>query len=146
MPERRCKRSHMPVHSSWELRRLNDEPVRKPRPSSPTSTPTNAYPNQRPARLKVGGIQDGFFPREKNAGFLRYKNALVVQRIQSHQPSDLRVCTVTAAELYTGCLKSAKPVENRARVDSVLTPYMCLPFDLAPAEVFAQIPHHLKPP
>jgi tRNA(fMet)-specific endonuclease VapC len=76
--------------------------------------------------------------------FLRNKNALVVQRIQSHQPSDLRVCTVTAAELYTGCLKSAKPVEIRAKVDSVLMPYICLPFDLTAAEVFAQIRHHLE--
>jgi tRNA(fMet)-specific endonuclease VapC len=76
--------------------------------------------------------------------FLRHKNALVIQRIQSHQPSDLRVCAVTAAELYTGCLQSAKPVENRTKVDALLGPYTCLPFDVAAAEEFAQIRHHLE--
>jgi tRNA(fMet)-specific endonuclease VapC len=76
--------------------------------------------------------------------FLRTKSALVVQRIQAHQPSDLRVCAVTAAELYTGCLQSAKPVENRAKVDALLAPYICLPFDLAAADIFAQIRRHLE--
>lgn len=41
--------------------------------------------------------------------FLRNRNALVVQRIHAHQPSELRVCSVSAAELYHGCLRSAKP-------------------------------------
>jgi tRNA(fMet)-specific endonuclease VapC len=76
--------------------------------------------------------------------FLRNKNALVVQRIQAHQPPDLRVCSITAAELYIGCLKSAKPVENRAKVDSLLAPYIFLPFDAAAADLFAQIRHHLE--
>jgi len=76
--------------------------------------------------------------------FLRNKNALVVQRIQAHQPPDLRVCSITAAELYIGCLKSAIPVENRAKVDSLLAPYIFLPFDAAAADLFAQIRHHLE--
>ena len=76
--------------------------------------------------------------------FLRNRNALVVQRIRAHQPSELRVCTVTAAELYFGCLKSTKPADNRANVDAVLAPYQCLPFDLAAADEFARIRHHLE--
>jgi tRNA(fMet)-specific endonuclease VapC len=76
--------------------------------------------------------------------FLRKKNALVIQRIQSHQPSDLRVCSVTAAELFLGCLRSAKPVHNRAKVDSLLAPYICLPFDSAAADAFADIRFYLE--
>jgi len=76
--------------------------------------------------------------------FLRNKSALVIKRIQSHQPSDLRVCAVTAAELYNGCLRSAKPVENRTKVDKLLWPYICLPFDVAAAEAFALIRYHLE--
>src|ERR1017187_3547870 len=76
--------------------------------------------------------------------FLRNRNALVVQRIHAHQPSELRVCTVAAAELYFGCLKSAKPALHRAKVDAVLAPYVCLPFDLAAADELAQIRHHLE--
>jgi len=41
-------------------------------------------------------------------------------------------------------LRSAKPVENRAKVDALLAPYVCLPFDVAAAEVFAQIRHHFE--
>src|ERR1700730_1293795 len=76
--------------------------------------------------------------------FLRNRNALVVKRIQGHQPSDLRVCSITAAELYVGCLKSPNPVANRAKVDAVLAPYICLPFDIPAADVYAQIRHYLE--
>jgi len=76
--------------------------------------------------------------------FLRNRNALVVQRIHARQPSELRVCTVTSAELYFGCLKSAKPAFHRAKVDAVLAPYICLPFDAPAAEMFAQIRFHLE--
>ena len=76
--------------------------------------------------------------------FLRNKNALVVQRIHMHQPAELRVCTVTAAELYFGCLKSSKPAAYRATVDAVLAPYVLLPFDIAAADEFAKIRHHLE--
>ena len=76
--------------------------------------------------------------------FLRNCNALVVQRMHAHQPSELRICTVTAAELYFGCLKSAKPAAHRATVDAVLVPYLCLPFDLAAADEFAAIRRYLE--
>src|SRR5712691_6519723 len=76
--------------------------------------------------------------------FLRNRKALVVQRIRARQPADLRVCTVTAAELYFGCLKSARPALHRAKVDTVLAPYLCLPFDLAAADDFARIRQHLE--
>ena len=76
--------------------------------------------------------------------FLRKKNALVIQRIQSHPPSDLRVCSITAAELFLGCLQSAKPVENRTQVDALLAPYAWLPFDATAADAFAEIRNHLE--
>jgi tRNA(fMet)-specific endonuclease VapC len=76
--------------------------------------------------------------------FLRTGNALVIQRIQSHQPADLRVCTISAAELYFGCLKSAKPADNRPKVEALLAPYICLTFDSGAADHFAQIRYHLE--
>jgi tRNA(fMet)-specific endonuclease VapC len=76
--------------------------------------------------------------------FLRNRNALVVQRIHAHQPSELRVCSITAAELYFGCLKSANPSAHRARVDAVLAPYGCAPFDIVAADEFGRIRHHLE--
>jgi tRNA(fMet)-specific endonuclease VapC len=48
------------------------------------------------------------------------------------------------AELFYGCLRSAKPAANRAKVDAVLQPYLSIPFDTAAADVHAQIRHHLE--
>jgi tRNA(fMet)-specific endonuclease VapC len=76
--------------------------------------------------------------------FLRNRNAWVVKRLQACQSSEIRVCSVVAAELYHGCLRSAKPAANRAKVDGVLQPYLSLPFDDAAADVHAQIRHHLE--
>src|SRR6266446_3080146 len=76
--------------------------------------------------------------------FLRHRHALVVQRLQARQAADIRLCSVVAAELYYGCLRSAKPAANRARVDAVLQPYHSLPFDEAAANVHAQIRHGLE--
>ena len=76
--------------------------------------------------------------------FLRTGNSPVVQRIHAHQPGELRVCTVVAAELYFGCAKSAKPADSRAKVEAVLAPYVCLPFDLVAADLFSQIRYHLE--
>jgi len=76
--------------------------------------------------------------------FLRNRHALVVQRIHARQPSELRSCSVVAAELYHGCLRSNNPVANRAKVDSVLQPYLSLPFEDAAADVHARIRRHLE--
>jgi tRNA(fMet)-specific endonuclease VapC len=76
--------------------------------------------------------------------FLRNRQARVVQRIQAHQPSELRLCSVVAAELYHGCLRSTKPTANRAKLDAVLQPYLSLPFDNVAADVHARIRRHLE--
>ena len=76
--------------------------------------------------------------------FLRQRHTRVAQRIQARQPTDLRVCSITAAELYFGCLKSSQPAAHRSKVDALLAPYICLPFDLAAAEEFAKIRQHLE--
>lgn len=76
--------------------------------------------------------------------FLRNAHALVVQRIKARQPSELRNCSVVAAELYYGCLCSNQPAANRAKVDSVLQPYLCLSFDDAAADGHARIRRHLE--
>lgn len=76
--------------------------------------------------------------------FLRNRHALVVQRIHARQPSELRLCSVVAAELYLGCLRSTKPKANRAKVDSVLQPYQSLPFEDAAADVCSRIRHYLE--
>jgi tRNA(fMet)-specific endonuclease VapC len=75
--------------------------------------------------------------------FLRNRQALAVQRIRACQPSELRCCSVVAAELYFGCLRSHKPAARRAIVDAILQPYVSLPFDKTAADVHARIRRHL---
>ena len=47
--------------------------------------------------------------------FLRQRHAGVVQRIQSHQPSELRLCSIVVAELYYGSERSAQAALNRTQ-------------------------------
>jgi tRNA(fMet)-specific endonuclease VapC len=76
--------------------------------------------------------------------FLRKQNSAPVQRLRTHQPSEIHVCSVVAAELYHGCLRSNRPAANRTKVEAVLDPYVCLPFDKAAASAYARIRHELE--
>jgi tRNA(fMet)-specific endonuclease VapC len=46
--------------------------------------------------------------------------------------------------LYYGCLRSANPAANRAKVESLIRPHHSLPFDDAAAEVFAANRRYLE--
>ena len=76
--------------------------------------------------------------------FLRKPGSLVVPRLKAKRRDEIRVCSVVVAELYYGCLCSAKPVANRAKTDALIGPYASLPFDLAAADRFATIRRHLE--
>lgn len=76
--------------------------------------------------------------------FLRDPRSLVVPRLRAKQPADVCVCSVVVAELYYGCLRSANPAANRAKVDALVRPYVCLPFDQSAAEHYAAIRRHLE--
>lgn len=76
--------------------------------------------------------------------FLRQRHAGVVRRIQSHQPSELRLCSIVVAELYYGSERSAQAALNRTKVDAFVRPYVCLPFDDEAARTHARIRRHLE--
>ena len=76
--------------------------------------------------------------------FLRQRHAGVVQRVQSHQPSELRLCSIVVAELYYGSERSAQAAANRAKVDAFVQPYLSLPFDGDAAKTHARIRRHLE--
>ena len=61
-----------------------------------------------------------------------------------HLDHVLRVCSVVVGELYYGCLRSAKPVANRTKIDALIGPYMSLPFDNRAADRFATLRRHLE--
>ncbi len=76
--------------------------------------------------------------------FLRRPHSPVVPRLRAKQPVEVCVCSVVAAELYYGCLRSANAAANRAKVDALMRPHRSLPFDDAAAEQFAVIRRHLE--
>src|SRR4051794_36806209 len=78
------------------------------------------------------------------AQYLRGKNPHVLARLKAVPARDVRLCSVVAAELYYGCLRSSQPEANRIKVDEFLQPYTCLPFDNAAADHFARIRHELE--
>lgn len=75
--------------------------------------------------------------------FLRRPISPVVPRLQARLPAEIRVCSVVVAELYYGSLRSAKPVDNRSKVDALIAPYSSLPFDDSAADRFAWLRRHL---
>jgi tRNA(fMet)-specific endonuclease VapC len=76
--------------------------------------------------------------------FLRKPHSLVVPRLQARRTDEIRVCSIVVAELYYGCLRSAKPLANRAKVEALLRPYSSLPFDDSVVDLFASVRHHLE--
>lgn len=77
-------------------------------------------------------------------GFLRGKNVVSAHRLRARRPSEIFVCSIVAAELYHGCFRSNQPAGNRVKVDAILSPYFCLPFDIATASIYADIRHELE--
>ncbi len=76
--------------------------------------------------------------------FLRDRNSPVVPRLRARQPADVCACSVVLGELYYGCLRSANPTGNRAKVEALMRPFRSLPFDDAAAEHYAAVRRHLE--
>ena len=58
---------------------------------------------------------------------LRDPTSSLATRFNALTAGDIRTCSVVAAELRHGCLRSAKPAANRRALDALLAPYLSLP-------------------
>lgn len=76
--------------------------------------------------------------------FLRRPNSPIIPRLRAVRVSDICICSVVAAELYYGCMRSARPGANRAKINALIQPHRSLSFDLAAASHFARIRRQLK--
>ena|SRR5437870_198272 len=76
--------------------------------------------------------------------YLRGRNPSVLQRLRSTPSQEVRLCSVVKAELFLGVLRSARPADNRAKLDTFLRPYTSLSFDDVAAELHSQIRHYLE--
>jgi tRNA(fMet)-specific endonuclease VapC len=75
---------------------------------------------------------------------LRQQHPEVAARYGAKDRADIRTCSVVVAELRYGCEKSAKPAENRAKVDALLAPVLSLPYADPAADLFVRIRRHLE--
>jgi len=53
-------------------------------------------------------------------------------------------CSIVVAELLYGCIRSMRPAIHRAKVEALILPYDCLPFDEGAAEQFAKLRYNLE--
>lgn len=73
---------------------------------------------------------------------IRYMNGralAVLQRLQALQPTDVAVCSVVKAELFSGAQRSRNPERALAAQRQFLQPYLSLPFDDAAAEIAGRV-------
>jgi len=70
---------------------------------------------------------------------LNGSSAALVSRLRSHAPSELRISSVTRAELLYGARRSARVAENLQLLATFFAPLVSLPFDDACAEEYGAL-------
>ena len=70
---------------------------------------------------------------------LNGSSAPLIARLRSHTPSEIRVSSVTRAELVYGARRSARVAENLRVLASFFAPLLSLPFDDACAEQYGAL-------
>ena len=70
---------------------------------------------------------------------LNNSSSRLVERLQQHRPSELRLCSVVKAELLFGARKSTDPARNLRVLRRFFEPLASLPLDDAGAESYGAI-------
>jgi tRNA(fMet)-specific endonuclease VapC len=63
----------------------------------------------------------------------------LMEHLRAHSPSDIGICTVTAAEMYYGARRSSRISENIELLRTFLDTFPTLPFDEAHAEEYGAL-------
>ena len=76
--------------------------------------------------------------------YLRGKNLILKQKLESIKVQDIAVCSIVKSELFYGALKSAKPERNLAAQQEFLARFISLPFDDSATMIFGTIRTRLE--
>jgi len=57
------------------------------------------------------------------------QNSSVAQRLSTHKPADILLCSIVKAELYYGAYKSLRREQNLAKLERFFSQFYSLPFD-----------------
>lgn len=76
--------------------------------------------------------------------FMKNTCPALVERVYSHDPSELFISSVTVFELEYGAAKCHWGEKSRNNLALFLAPFTILPFDAADAAVAGRLRHHLR--
>jgi len=71
--------------------------------------------------------------------YLRGRNLKLRQRVASHRPRDVRLCSVVIGELYHGAYKSSRKEDDLSLIDDLVRVFDSHSFDEAAAEAFGEL-------
>ena len=73
--------------------------------------------------------------------YLRQRDPGLIQRVQSHRPDEIRLCSVVVGELYFGAFRSPPKYQaaNLALLAQFVPLFISLPFDDTAAEIFGRV-------
>lgn len=71
-------------------------------------------------------------------------SALVKQRLGSHPPMDVVLCSVVVGELRYGAEGGASPSKEHVKVDAFVAQFVSLAFDNVTALIYGRIRHDLE--
>ena len=60
---------------------------------------------------------------------LNQRSASIIRKMSSLSPSEIAVCSIVKAELFTGSSKSLSPQQTLAKQQTFLSKFVSLPFD-----------------
>ena len=76
---------------------------------------------------------------------IKKKPPVVLKRVESKQPGEIAISTITLAELEYGIARSRYPDRNRVALLEFLIPFTILDFDQAAQWSTAIFDHHWRP-
>jgi tRNA(fMet)-specific endonuclease VapC len=76
--------------------------------------------------------------------FLNGRSEKIRQRLEATPPGEIALCSVVKAELLYGAVKSARPAENLARIESLAERFVSFPFDDDAAQVYGVLRARLE--
>ena len=71
--------------------------------------------------------------------FLNQRSEHIIQQLRRIPPQDVWLCSIVKAELWYGAMKSARKVENQARLEEFFAGFLALPFDEDAVHVYGEI-------
>ena len=71
--------------------------------------------------------------------FLNQRSEHIIHQLRKIPPQDVWLCSIVKAELWYGAMKSARKVENQARLEEFFAGFLSLPFDEDAVHAYGEI-------